>query len=85
VVAQDEVERTWQALEADPGTTVAVDLGARTVTVADRTVTFEVDDYTRWRLMEGLDDVGLTLQHVAAIDAFEATRPTWKPSLTPAG
>jgi 3-isopropylmalate/(R)-2-methylmalate dehydratase small subunit len=85
VVAQDEVERIWQALEADPGTTVAVDLGARTVTVADRTVTFEVDDYTRWRLMEGLDDVGLTLQHVAAIDVFEATRPTWKPSLTPAG
>lgn len=85
VVAQDEIERIWQALEAEPGTTVAVDLGARTVTVADRTVTFEVDDYTRWRLMEGLDDVGLTLQHVAAIDAFEAVRPTWKPSLTPAG
>ncbi len=85
VVAQDDVERIWQALEAEPGTAVAVDLGERTVTVADRTVTFEVDDYTRWRLMEGLDDIGLTLQHVAAIDAFEAVRPTWKPSLTPAG
>jgi 3-isopropylmalate/(R)-2-methylmalate dehydratase small subunit len=83
VVAQEDIERIWQALEADPGTVVAVDLGARTVNVADRTVTFDVDDYTRWRLMEGLDDVGLTLQHVAAIDAFEVARPAWKPSLTP--
>jgi len=85
VVAQDEIERIWQVLESEPGTTVAVDLAARTVTVADRTVTFEVDDYTRWRLMEGLDDVGLTLQHVEAIDAFEAARPRFKPSLTAAG
>jgi 3-isopropylmalate/(R)-2-methylmalate dehydratase small subunit len=85
VVAQDEIERIWQVLETEPGTVVAVDLGARTVTVADRTVTFEVDDYTRWRLMEGLDDIGLTLQHVDAIDTFEAARPAYRPSLTPAG
>ena len=85
VVAQDEIERIWQVLETDPGAVVAVDLGARTVTVADRTVTFEVDDYTRWRLMEGLDDIGLTLQHADAIDAFEATRPSFRPSLTLAG
>jgi 3-isopropylmalate/(R)-2-methylmalate dehydratase small subunit len=85
VVAQDEIERIWQVLETDPATVVAVDLGARTVTVADRTVTFEVDDYTRWRLMEGLDDIGLTLQHVDAIDAFEAARPSFTPSLASAG
>jgi 3-isopropylmalate/(R)-2-methylmalate dehydratase small subunit len=84
VVRPDDVERLWAALEASPGAEVSVDLVARTASVADLTVNFEVDDYTRWRLMEGLDDIGLTLQHVAAIDAFEAVRPGWLPTTLPA-
>jgi len=83
IVAQDDIERIWTALEAAPGTEVTVDLATRTATVGDLTVPFEVDDYTRWRLMEGLDDVGLTLQHVAEIDAFEKSRPGWLPVTLP--
>jgi 3-isopropylmalate/(R)-2-methylmalate dehydratase small subunit len=84
VVGAEDVEKLWVALEADPGVEVTVDLGTRTATVADLTVPFEVDDYTRWRLMEGLDDIGLTLQHVSDIDAFEAVRPGWLPTTLPA-
>ncbi len=83
IVAQPDVERLWAALEATPGVEVTVDLGARTATCADLTVPFEVDDYTRWRLMEGLDDIGLTLRHVADVDAFEARRPDWLPTTQP--
>ena len=83
IVAQDDIERIWTALEAAPGTEVTVDLATRTATVGDLTVPFEVDDYTRWRLMEGLDDVGLTLQHVDEIDAFEKSRPAWLPVTLP--
>ena len=83
IVAQDDIERIWTALEAAPGTEVTVDLATRTATVGDLTVPFEVDDYTRWRLMEGLDDVGLTLQHVGEIDAFEKSRPAWLPVTLP--
>jgi 3-isopropylmalate/(R)-2-methylmalate dehydratase small subunit len=84
VVSEDDVERLWVALEASPGAEVTVDLVARTAGVADLTVGFEVDDYTRWRLMEGLDDIGLTLQHVSDIDAFEVTRPGRLPTTLPA-
>jgi len=84
VIAQADVERLWAVLEADPGVQVTVDLAARTVQCADLSCTFEVDDYTRWRLMEGLDDIGLTLQHVLDIDTFEATRPAWLPTTLPA-
>ena len=83
IVAQDDIERIWAALEAAPGTEITVDLATRTATVGDLTVPFEVDDYTRWRLMEGLDDVGLTLQHVGEIDAFEKSRPAWLPVTLP--
>jgi 3-isopropylmalate/(R)-2-methylmalate dehydratase small subunit len=62
-----------------------VDLGARTVVVGDVRVGFEIDDYTRWRLMEGLDDIGLTLRHADEIDAFELGRPAWLPTVLPAG
>jgi 3-isopropylmalate/(R)-2-methylmalate dehydratase small subunit len=82
-VAQPDVERLWAALEAAPGTQVTVDLVARTVTCGDLVVGFEVDDYTRFRLLEGLDDIGLTLQHVDAVDAFERTRPSWLPRTQP--
>jgi 3-isopropylmalate/(R)-2-methylmalate dehydratase small subunit len=67
-------------LEARPDTEVTVDLVERTVTAPGVTAAFDLDDYTRWRLMEGLDDIGLTLTHADDIDAFEATRPGWLPT-----
>ncbi|MBE9403147.1 3-isopropylmalate dehydratase small subunit [Brachybacterium sp. p3-SID1565] len=83
-LAQDDIEQLWKILEEAPGTEVTVDLVERQVHAADATFRFEVDDYTRWRLMEGLDDVGLTLRHEADIDAFEARRPSWLPKTLPA-
>jgi 3-isopropylmalate/(R)-2-methylmalate dehydratase small subunit len=78
------VQRLWDLLEAEPGTTVTVDLRDRTVragtgpdAVED---SFDIDDYTRWRLLEGLDDISLTLAHEAAIAAYEAERPSWRPA-----
>jgi 3-isopropylmalate/(R)-2-methylmalate dehydratase small subunit len=84
VVSQDDVERLWAALEAAPGTQVTVDLEARTAAVRDLVVPFDVDDYTRWRLLEGLDDIGLTLRHVDQIAAYEERRPSWLPTTLPA-
>jgi 3-isopropylmalate/(R)-2-methylmalate dehydratase small subunit len=84
VVSADDVERLWAALEGCPGAEVTVDLRARTASCGDLVVPFEVDDYTRWRLIEGLDDIGLTLQRVAAVDEFEAARPSWLPVTLPA-
>jgi len=80
VVDQDVIERIWAAVEADPSTEVTVDLEERQVRAADVVAPFEVDDYTRWRLLEGLDDIGLTLQHEADITTFEATRPAFAPT-----
>ena len=81
-VAQPDVELLWKLLENAPGTEVTVDLTERTVQAADLTVPFEIDDYTRWRLLEGLDDIGLTLRHEAGITAFEAGRPGRLPTTT---
>ncbi|MEH3156500.1 MAG: 3-isopropylmalate dehydratase small subunit [Gordonia paraffinivorans] len=78
-VEQSDVELIWKRLEEAPGTEITVSLEDRTVTVGDLVVRFAIDDYTRWRLMEGLDDIGLTLRQVEAISEFEATRPGWKP------
>ncbi len=83
-VAQEDAELIWKILETRPGTQVTVDLVARTATCDDVVVPIGVDDYTRWRLMEGLDDIGLTLQHADDITAFEATRETWRPTTLPA-
>jgi len=80
VVDQDVIERIWAVVEADPSTGVTVDLEAREVRAGEVVAPFEVDDYTRWRLLEGLDDIGLTLQHEADITAFEAARPAYEPS-----
>ena len=80
VLPQETVERIWAAIEADPDTEVTVDLDAREVRVGELTAPFEIDDYTRWRLMEGLDDIGLTLRNVEAIGEFETTRPSFKPA-----
>ena len=85
VLPQADIERLWAVIEAAPGTRVTVDLERRTVTCGDLELAFDVDEYTRWRLMEGLDDIGLTLQHVDAIDAFEAVRPSWLPRTLPVG
>ena len=78
-VDQDVIEQLWTLIEADPSLEVTVDLEARTVTAGDLTADFEVDDYVRWRLMEGLDDIGITLQHADAITEFESSRPAFKP------
>jgi 3-isopropylmalate/(R)-2-methylmalate dehydratase small subunit len=84
VLADDVVEALWLAVEADPTTQVTVDLVARQVRYADVVAPFEIDDYTRWRLMEGLDDIGLTLRHADAVDSFESSRPAFKPRTLPA-
>jgi 3-isopropylmalate/(R)-2-methylmalate dehydratase small subunit len=79
-----DVERLWDRLEGRPGAEVTVDLERRTVSCDDLVLPFEVDEYTRWRLLEGLDDIGLTLQHGADVDAFERSRPQWLPTTLPA-
>ena len=78
-VAQDDVELIWKALEREPSTEITVDLENKTVTVGALVVPFQIDDYVRWRLMEGLDDIGLTLQNIEAIKDYEARRPAWMP------
>ncbi|HWM59569.1 MAG TPA: 3-isopropylmalate dehydratase small subunit [Pseudonocardia sp.] len=83
-VAQPDVELLWKLLENEPGTELTVDLQQKTVQAKDLTVAFDVDDYTRWRLLEGLDDIGLTLRHADAVSAFEAARPARLPTTTPA-
>lgn len=78
------VQRLWDHLEDKPGATVTVDLESRTVKAGEGVDaiedSFDIDDYTRWRLLEGLDDVDITLSHDDAISSYEATRPTWKPA-----
>ncbi|QCR18805.1 3-isopropylmalate dehydratase small subunit [Agrococcus sp. SGAir0287] len=83
VIPEEAVERLWAAAEASPGMQTTVDLVARTVTIADETIDFEIDDYTRWRLLEGLDDIALTLRDEERITAFEASRPSWMPRTLP--
>jgi 3-isopropylmalate/(R)-2-methylmalate dehydratase small subunit len=83
-VEQPDVELLWKLLENEPGTEVTVDLAEKTVQAKDLTVPFEVDDYIRWRLLEGLDDISLSLRHADAIDAFESARPGRLPTTTPA-
>jgi 3-isopropylmalate/(R)-2-methylmalate dehydratase small subunit len=84
LLPQPDVEALWTAIEADPATQVTVDLRARQVTYGDTVVPFEVDEYTRWRLLEGLDDVGLTERHLDDVERFEAARPSWLPKAQPA-
>ncbi|HSJ20774.1 MAG TPA: 3-isopropylmalate dehydratase small subunit [Nocardioidaceae bacterium] len=79
-VDQDVVERLWAMAESDPTTEVTADLEAREVRAGDLVAPFDIDDYTRWRLLEGLDDIGITLSHEAHITAHEASRPSWRPA-----
>ena len=81
-VAQDDIELIWKYLENEPGSSVTVDLVSRTVTAGDIVAPFQVDDYTRWRLLEGLDDISLTLRHEQDVTEFERHRPAYKPSTT---
>ena len=80
VLPQETVELLWAAIEADPDAKVTVDLDAREVRCGELVAPFEIDDYTRWRLMEGLDDIGLTLRNVEAVDEFETHRPAFLPA-----
>ncbi|TDU82435.1 3-isopropylmalate dehydratase small subunit [Kribbella voronezhensis] len=84
LVEQDVVEQLWSTIEADPGTKVTVDLENKTISAGEVSAPFEIDDYTRYRLLNGLDDVGITLSHEADITAYEATRPAFKPATLPA-
>jgi 3-isopropylmalate/(R)-2-methylmalate dehydratase small subunit len=82
-LAEADIEKIWALIEAQPGLEVTVDLPAKTVTAGALTVPFEIDDYTRWRLLEGLDDIGLTLRDEARITEFEGRREGWRPKTLP--
>ncbi|HYO41508.1 MAG TPA: 3-isopropylmalate dehydratase small subunit [Nocardioidaceae bacterium] len=79
-VTQDVVEQLWKLIETYPATQILVDLQARTIQADALVAPFEIDDYTRWRLLEGLDDIGITLSHEDDVTAYEAKRPAWKPA-----
>jgi 3-isopropylmalate/(R)-2-methylmalate dehydratase small subunit len=83
-LAEADIEQIWAIIDAQPGIEVSVDLVAKTVTAGSLTVPFQIDDYTRWRLLEGLDDIGLTLRDEAAITEFEGRRESWRPTTLPA-
>ena len=83
ILPQSDVEAMWEAIEADPTTSITVDLDTRTVSYNELSHPFTIDDYTRWRLMEGLDDIGLTLKQTDSIDTFEGKRPMHKPATLP--
>lgn len=78
-VSQDVIEKIWALVEKDSTTQITVDLDKRLVTAGDLVADFQIDDYVRWRLLEGLDDIGLTLRHEAKITEFEKSRPAYKP------
>ena len=81
IMEQSDIELIWKQLEAEPGTQATVDLESRSVDVGGHVYPFEIDDYTAWRLREGLDDIGLTLQNDDAISEFESQRPSFKPQV----
>ena len=83
VIPEEDIERIWARIQAEPGIAATVDLEARTVRVGEIELPFDIDDYTRWRLLEGLDDIGLTLRDEEAITAFEARRESWRPTTLP--
>jgi 3-isopropylmalate/(R)-2-methylmalate dehydratase small subunit len=83
-VAQDDVELLWKLIEQHPGLEITVNLHDRTLTAGTVLLPFKIDDYTAWRLLEGLDDIGLTLRKQAEIASYEQVRPTWKPRTLPA-
>ena len=82
-VSEADVEKLWTTIEQTPGIAATVDLVAKKVSVGEVSVSFDIDDYTRWRLLEGLDDIGLTLRDEALITQFEARRESWRPKTLP--
>lgn len=83
IITEADLEALWARMDAEPGVSMTVDLESRTATLGDLTVSFDIDDYTRWRLLEGLDDIGLTLRNEDKIAAYEARRESWKPRTLP--
>jgi 3-isopropylmalate/(R)-2-methylmalate dehydratase small subunit len=81
---EDEIQAIWAAIEESPGLEIEVSLVDQTVVVGEHRYTFQIDEYTRWRLLEGLDDIALTLRNEDAITAFEQHRPAWMPETIPA-
>ncbi len=82
-VDEAEIEKIWSAIDANPGAEVTISLEDRIASIADLRVAFDIDDYTRWRLMEGLDDIALTLRNEEKITEFEARRQSWRPRTLP--
>jgi len=83
VVSEADIQTLWAAIEAEPGIRMTVDLEARRARLGGLEVPFDIDDYTRWRLLEGLDDIGLTLRNADEIAQFEARREAWRPRTLP--
>ena len=83
-ISEADTELMWSLIDANPGVQVKVDLPAQQISLGDVIVPFEIDEYTKWRLMEGLDDIGITLQSADAIASYEAKRELWKPTTLPA-
>ena len=83
IISEEDLERIWAAIDAQPGVEMTVDLDARRAVIGDLDVPFDIDDYTRWRLLEGLDDIGLTLRSEDKIAQFEARRESWRPRTLP--
>jgi 3-isopropylmalate/(R)-2-methylmalate dehydratase small subunit len=83
ILPQDEIEKIWKKIESEPETKITVDLEAKTVTYEATTIAFAIDDYTRWRLMEGLDDIGLTFTKIDEVTKFEEKRVSFKPKTLP--
>ena len=83
IISEADLERFWAAIDAQPGVEMTVDLVERTARLGDFSAAFEIDDYTRWRLLEGLDDIGLTLRNEDKIAQFEARRESWRPRTLP--
>jgi 3-isopropylmalate/(R)-2-methylmalate dehydratase small subunit len=83
-ITEEDTEKLWEAILNNPGVEITIDLVHRTATLGDLTVEFSIDEYTRWRLLEGLDDIGLTLRDESSITDFEGRRPNWMPKTLPA-
>jgi len=84
VITEDETKALWDLIDQNPGVSATVDLPNQTLSIGELKVSFEIDPYTKWRLMEGLDDIGLTLRDEPAITAFESNRESWRPKTLPA-
>jgi 3-isopropylmalate/(R)-2-methylmalate dehydratase small subunit len=82
-IAQDDVELLWKLIEQHPGMEITANLQDRNIVAGTVMVPFNIDDYTAWRLLNGLDDIGLTLQKLDEIESYEASRPDWKPRTLP--